>query len=154
MFGTPLKASTVRNLLRQRSLAVAATVLLTGLGAAWTAVLLKNGITSVVSWRLGLVKQLEPVLGPATPWLVLPVIAGLGGLLAGLLVKHLAPAAHGSGITQVMKFLQGQRVPMSIRVAVVKLLGGILAIGSGFPLGPEGLRCRWAPRWPARWPQT
>lgn len=138
MFGTPLKASTVRNLLQQRSLAVAATVLLTGLGAAWTAVLLKNGMTRVVSWRLGLVEQLEPVLGRATPWLVLPVIAGLGGLLAGLLVKHLAPAAHGSGITQVMKFLQGQRVPMSIRVAVVKLLGGVLAIGSGFPLGPEG----------------
>ncbi|MXZ83615.1 MAG: hypothetical protein F4Z10_08025, partial [Synechococcus sp. SB0666_bin_14] len=129
MFGTPLKASTVRNLLRQRSLAVAATVLLTGLGAAWTAVLLKNGMTRMVSWRLGLVEQLEPLLGRATPWLVLPVIAGLGGLLAGLLVKHLAPAAHGSGITQVMKFLQGQRVPMSIRVAVVKLLGGILAIG-------------------------
>ncbi|SAY38672.1 chloride channel protein, partial [Candidatus Synechococcus spongiarum] len=138
MFGTPLKASTVRNLLQQRSLAVAATVLLTGLGAAWTAVLLKNGMTRMVSWRLGLVEQLEPVLGPATPWLVLPVIAGLGGLLAGLLLKHLSPAAHGSGITQVMKFLQGQRVPMSIRVAVVKLLGGVLAIGGGFPLGPEG----------------
>ena len=138
MFGTPLKASTVRNLLRQRSLAVAATVLLTGLGAAWTAVLLKNGMARMVSWRLGLVEQLEPVLGGATPWLVLPVIAGLAGLLAGLLVKHLSPAAHGSGITQVMKFLQGQRVPMGIRVAVVKLLGGVLAIGGGFPLGPEG----------------
>ncbi len=138
MFGRPLKVSAVRNLLRQRSLAVAATVLLTGLGAAWTAVLLKNGSATVVSWRIELVERLQPFLGRATPWLVLPVIAGLGGLIAGLLVKHLAPAAHGSGITQVMKFLNGQRVPMDIRVAVVKLLGGIVSTGSGFPLGPEG----------------
>ena len=138
MFSAPLKATTIRNLLQQRSLAVAAAVLLTGLGAAWTAVLFKNGVASVVGWRLELVERLQPILGRSTPWLIFPVMAALGGWLAGLLLKHLEPAAHGSGITQVMKFLGGKRVPMGIRVAVVKLIGGIVAIGSGFPLGPEG----------------
>lgn len=138
MFRAPLKAATIRNLLEQRSLAVAAAVLLTSLGAAWTAVLFKNGVSSVVSWRLGLVEHLQPMLGSTTPWLIFPAIAALGGWLTGLLLKHVEPAAHGSGITQVMKFLSGKRVPMGIRVAVVKLVGGIVAIGSGFPLGPEG----------------
>ena len=138
MFRAPLKAATVRNLLEQRSIAVAAAVLLTSFGAALTAVLFKSGVSSVVSWRLELVERLQPTLGSSTPWLVFPTVAALGGLLVGLLLKHVEPAAHGSGITQVMKFLGGKHVPMGIRVAVVKLIGGIVAIGSGFPLGPEG----------------
>ncbi len=75
-------------------------------------------------------------LGP--DWLLLPAISGGGGLIAGLLVQIGAPAAQGSGVPQVMQFLRGQPIPMGLEVAAVKLVAGIVAIGSGFPLGPSG----------------
>jgi CIC family chloride channel protein len=37
-----------------------------------------------------------------------------------------------------MAFLRHRSVPMGLRVGLVKLVGGVIAIGSGFPLGPEG----------------
>ncbi|TGG77954.1 MAG: ClC family H(+)/Cl(-) exchange transporter [Aphanocapsa feldmannii 288cV] len=132
------RVAVVRHLVKQRWLAVAAAVMLTGLGAAITAVLFKNGVHAVVHWRLELARELTPMLGPSTQWLLFPSISALGGLLVGLLLKFGEPAASGSGITQVMHWLAGRPVPMGIRVAIIKLIGGIIAIGSGFPLGPEG----------------
>lgn len=96
-----------------------------------TGLLFKTGVGWLGSWRLRLLEI-------ASPWLVLPLLGAIGGALSGLLVQQLAPAAAGSGIPHVMRFLSRQRVPMQLRVAVVKLVAGILAIGSGFPLGPEG----------------
>ncbi len=107
------------------------TLLVTSLGAAVTGLLFKTGVGWLGSWRLRLLEL-------ASPWLVLPLLGALGGALSGLMVQQLAPAAAGSGIPHVMRFLARQRVPMQLRVAVVKLVAGILAIGSGFPLGPEG----------------
>jgi CIC family chloride channel protein len=37
-----------------------------------------------------------------------------------------------------MQFLRRQPIPMGFQVAAVKLVAGIVAIGSGFPLGPSG----------------
>jgi len=37
-----------------------------------------------------------------------------------------------------MGFLRHKKVPMNLKVGLVKLISGIIAIGSGFPLGPEG----------------
>lgn len=107
------------------------TLLVTSLGAAVTGLLFKTGVGWLGSWRLRLLEL-------ASPWLVLPLLGALGGALSGLMVQQLAPAAAGSGIPHVMRFLARQRVPMQLRVAVVKLVAGIVAIGSGFPLGPEG----------------
>ena len=72
------------------------------------------------------------------PFLVLPALGGLGGLISGYLISKLAPEAGGSGVTHIMAFLRHRTVPMGLRVGVVKLLTGIVAIGCGFPLGPEG----------------
>jgi len=54
------------------------------------------------------------------------------------LIKNIAPAAKGSGVSQIMGFLRHKKVPMNIKVGLVNLISVIIAIGSGFPLGPEG----------------
>ena len=121
----------IRKLLEQRWFVVVLALMLTGLGAALTGVLFKAGVNALGSWRLQLLSDL-----PA--WAVLPALGGIGGLVSGLLVSKLAPAAGGSGVTQIMEFLRHRAVPMGLQVGLVKLIAGIIAIGSGFPLGPEG----------------
>jgi len=121
----------IKKLLRQRSLVVAFALLLTGLGASITSVSFKTGITFLNNWRLELLESY-----PA--YLVLPLFGLIGGALSGLLIKNFAPTAKGSGVSQIMGFLRHKRVPMNLRVGLVKLISGIISIGSGFPLGPEG----------------
>lgn len=118
-------------MLEERWWAVALALLLTGFAAAAAALLFKNGVGWLGTGRLQL---LELVPAP----LALPLLGGLGGFVSALLIRDLAPTAAGSGITQVMEFLKGRPIPMGFRVAMVKLVAGIVAIGSGFPLGPEG----------------
>ncbi len=125
------RTSALRRLLEHRLLPVVLALILTGLGAATAGLLFKIGLDGLGRWRLGL-------LGSGPDLLLLPAIGGGGGLIAGLLVQHLAPAAQGSGIPQVKQFLQGRPVPMDLTVALVKLAAGIVAIGCGFPLGPSG----------------
>ena len=121
----------IRNLLEQRWFVVVLALMLTGLGAALTGVLFKAGVNALGSWRLQLLSEL-----PA--WAVLPALGATGGLISGLLIAKLAPAARGSGVSHIMAFLQHRAVPMGLQVGLVKLIAGIVAIGSGFPLGPEG----------------
>jgi len=121
----------IKKLLRQRSLVVVFSLLLTGLGAAITSIFFKTGIYFINNWRLALLEQLPSIA-------VLPIIGALGGAIAGYLIKNIAPAAKGSGVSQIMGFLRHKKVPMNLKVGLVKLISGIIAIGSGFPLGPEG----------------
>ena len=121
----------IRRLLERRWLVVVLALSLTGLGAAITGLLFKSGIHLLADWRLELLHDL-----PA--WIVLPVLGATGGLISGSLVANLAPAAGGAGITHIMGFLRHKAVPMGLQVGLVKLVAGIIAIGSGFPLGPEG----------------
>jgi len=121
----------IKKLLKQRSLVVALSLLLTGLGASITSISFKTGIYFINNWRLALLDQFPSIA-------VLPVFGALGGGIAGFLIKNIAPAAKGSGVSQIMGFLRHKKVPMNIKVGLVKLISGIIAIGSGFPLGPEG----------------
>lgn len=124
-------ARSIKKLLRQRWFVVAIALLLTGLGASITSISFKTGIYFINSWRLDILKRF-----PA--YLILPLFGLIGGGLSGFLIKNFAPAAKGSGVSQIMGFLRHKSVPMNIRVGLIKLLSGIIAIGSGFPLGPEG----------------
>jgi chloride channel protein, CIC family len=126
-----LQLRAIRQLLQQRGVGVVLGLALTGLAVATTVLVFSIGIDALGSWRI---RSLER----APDWLMLPAIGAGGGLLAGLLIQTLAPAASGAGITQVMLFLRKRGVPIGLRIAVVKLVAGILAIGSGFPLGPSG----------------
>ncbi len=122
---------TIKKLLKQRSLVVVFSLLLTGLGASITSIFFKTGIYFINNWRLALLDQFPSIT-------VLPIFGALGGAIAGYLIKNIAPAAKGSGVSQIMGFLRHKKVPMNIKVGLVKLISGIVAIGSGFPLGPEG----------------
>ena len=121
----------IKKLLRQRSLVVALSLLLTGLGASITSISFKTGIYFINNWRLALLDQFPSIA-------VLPIFGAIGGAIAGYLIKNIAPAAKGSGVSQIMGFLRHKKVPMNLKVGLVKLISGIIAIGSGFPLGPEG----------------
>lgn len=119
----------LRQLLRPQRLATLEACLI-GLIAGLAAVALKQGAALLTHWRIAAIG-----LGG---WWTLPLLSLLGGLIAGWLVERFAPEAAGSGIPQVKAVLA--RVPMALdlRVAIVKLVSGIAAIGSGLPLGREG----------------
>ena len=121
----------IKKLLKQRSFVVFISILLTGLGASITSISFKTGIYFINNWRLELLNHFPSVV-------VLPLFGAVGGAIAGFLIKNFAPAAKGSGVSQIMGFLRHKKVPMNLKVGLVKLISGIIAIGSGFPLGPEG----------------
>jgi chloride channel 7 len=61
-------------------------------------------------------------------------------LLATGLVVLIQPAAAGSGVPEVMGYLNGVRIPLvfNIRTAVVKFFSAVAGVASGLPVGPEG----------------
>ena len=121
----------INKLLEKKWLNVIIALVLTGLGAALTGILFKTGIHVLEDYRSNLLVFLPR-------WLILPILGGLGGLIAGSLIQNFAPAAKGAGVSHIIAFLRHKPVPMGLRVGIVKLFAGIVAIGSGFPLGPEG----------------
>lgn len=71
-------------------------------------------------------------------WIVLPAAGLIGGLSSGYLVQRYSPTAYGSGIPQVRAYLLGAKQPLALRLALVKLIAGSIALGSGLVLGREG----------------
>ncbi len=102
-----------------------------GVVSGLAAVLLKQGIGWLGGWRVQLSYQ-NP------PWIVLPLLGLLGGLLAGLLIERLAPEASGSGIPQVKAVLANVPMALNLRVAAVKMVSVIMALGAGLNLGRQG----------------
>ncbi len=121
----------IKKLLKQKWLIVVVALMLTALGAALTGVLFKTGIHTLENYRSNLLLNIPRSI-------VLPILGGLGGLLSGTLIQMFAPAAKGAGISHIIAYLRHKAVPMGLRVGIIKLFAGIIAIGSGFPLGPEG----------------
>ena len=60
--------------------------------------------------------------------------------LASCIVMFVAPAAAGSGVPDVMGYLNGVLIPhvFNVKTLLVKFTSCILAVGSGIPVGPEG----------------
>jgi CIC family chloride channel protein len=104
--------------------------LIIGAVAGLSAILLLKGIKLVGTWRIEMSTHY-----PA--YIVLPGMGLVGGLLAGLLVQF-APEVSGSGIPQVRALLDRIYLKLDLKSAVFKLLGGIVALGSGLFMGREG----------------
>ena len=126
----PTAFNAFRQLLKPKRLAIFEAVLI-GLVAASAAVLLKQGVYWLGSWRVR-----ESLLLPA--WVLLPTVGLMGGMLSGLLIERLAPEAAGSGIPQVKAALAYVPIALNLRVAIVKLLSTMLALSSGLVLGRQG----------------
>jgi CIC family chloride channel protein len=114
----------------RRGLAIAEASVI-GIVAALSAVLLKQGSGWLGTWRVHTTH-----IFPA--WIVLPAIGLSLGFFSGWLVQRLAPEASGSGIPQVKASLANVPITLSWRVAFVKLISAIIALGSGLTLGRQG----------------
>lgn len=101
---------------------------LIGILSAFAALLLKTGVGWVGSWRVHLANQFGAI------W-VLPLGGLILGLLAGWLLEKGSPEAAGGGIPQVKAALARYPMKLSLRVAIIKLLGTTLVLGAGLTLG-------------------
>lgn len=71
-------------------------------------------------------------------FLLVVLITSALSLTAAWLVRRFAPHATGSGIPQVEAVLHGVIPPAGHGLAIVKFIGGVLALGGGLVLGREG----------------
>ena len=102
-----------------------------GLISALAAVSLKQGVGNLGAWRVSQSQEFPAILA-------LPAIGLVGGCLAGGLVEYFAPEASGTGLAQVKAMLAGVPMAMNLRVAAVKMVSTIFAVGSGLTLGRQG----------------
>jgi len=117
------------------SLLAAVTGLLAGLVAFALVKLIALAMNLVfrheVAWELPDLAQHD--LGA---WIVL--VPALGGLLVGLLARYGTPKIKGHGIPEAMEAVLTRDSRISPRVALLKPLSTVVAIGSGGPFGAEG----------------
>lgn len=71
------------------------------------------------------------------PWM-LPIVAGVGGLLTGLIVQRFAPEAAGHGTDEAVDAFHRRGGVIRGRVPIVKTIASALTLGSGGSGGREG----------------
>lgn len=75
--------------------------------------------------------------GQYRPWLM-PVVIGLGGLLAGIIVAKYAPDTRGHGTDQAVKAYHHGNAVIKGRVPIVKTIASVITLGFGGSGGAEG----------------
>eukprot|EP01059_Diplonema_ambulator_P031154 TRINITY_DN5651_c0_g1_i2.p1 TRINITY_DN5651_c0_g1~~TRINITY_DN5651_c0_g1_i2.p1 ORF type:complete len:811 (+),score=105.75 TRINITY_DN5651_c0_g1_i2:120-2552(+) len=73
-------------------------------------------------------------------WLYLVATSGGCALVASIIVVYYWKHAAGSGVEEVIAYLNGVNMPkvFNVRTGVVKFFSCIAAVSSGLPAGPEG----------------
>ncbi len=104
---------------------------LIGLVSGLAAILLKYGINLVGAFRVQEAHQWGALIA-------LPLIGLLLGGLSGWITEEYAPPAAGSGIPQVKAALARFPIRLSFKIALVKAISTILALGAGLTLGRRG----------------
>ncbi|MBS1953950.1 MAG: chloride channel protein [Cyanobacteria bacterium SZAS-4] len=99
--------------------------------AALCAYVFVVGVAAMMSFRTYLTTILPAII-------VFPFMGLLGGAICGLAIQFIAPEITGSGIPQVKAALNKIPMKLDFRVALTKLVSGIVALGIGLPLGREG----------------
>lgn len=107
------------------------------------AFLLKQSIDSLFDWKMALARaqfRLEDHHSWARAGAILIGMDLAYILLAALPVVFLIPQAAGSGIPEVMAYLNGVLLPkvFNLRTLCAKLWSCAFAVASGLPVGPEG----------------
>jgi chloride channel protein, CIC family len=109
---------------------------LVGVCAGSVAVTFRGLLTGADALRNMLVSWAHTV--PLFGWVFPMAFSAAGATLGVALVYRYAPETSGSGIPHLKAVLHRLRDLVWFRVLVVKLVGGVLAIGSGLALGREG----------------
>ena len=118
---------------KKNSVQVAGTAVI-GLSAGLAAVLFHHAML----W-LGDQVVTAPSHWPMWQFALLALLAiSLGAFITGLLMRHFAPDAPGSGIPQVKVAYHRHQFDFTWRLVWVKFIGGALSIGTGSSLGREG----------------
>ena len=68
----------------------------------------------------------------------MPLVVGLGGLLAGFLVYRFAPEAEGHGTDAAIHAVNENPRGIRVRAVLVKFVASAITIGSGGSGGREG----------------
>jgi CIC family chloride channel protein len=109
---------------------------LVGLCAGIVALFFRMLLAVADSLRNGLVSWSYSV--PIGGWTVPILFCATGATMAVAVVRRYAPETSGSGIPHLKAVLHRLRNLAWLRALVVKLMGGVMAIGSGLALGREG----------------
>lgn len=112
---------------------------LIGVGVAFLVTLLHECIRALSSARLRALDYTRGEFGALAAW-ALQITISFGLAFVALLCVVFAPHARGSGLPQLLAYLNGVKLSKftSFKVLSAKWVGTCLVVGGGFYVGPEG----------------
>ena len=82
--------------------------------------------------------EVTAIVGAHPDFLLIPIVAAAGGLIAGVLIYRFAPEAEGHGTDEAIAAFHRKNGVIRKRVPVVKAIASAFTIGSGGSGGREG----------------